>query len=148
MSEEIVEGLTASGLYCEGEDGEQQFIPRKKQDNHFELTMEQLATKEKWLKEMRRDFPNVDETTIDFVISFYMKDPKEYEELVKANINKPSRYEKGMLELQKQYGKSKEQEQKEEADEFKKFCSDLSIQHSADGLETGFDADKIINYKS
>ena len=42
----------------------------------------------KLIKEIISDYPNVDESTIDFICSFYLKDPKEYEELVKKNKNK------------------------------------------------------------
>ena len=107
----LKEGMTASGLWYVTDEGEQGFVPRAKKDDNFNLTEEQHVLKEKWIKEIKRDYPNVDESTIDFICSFYLKDPKEYEELVKKNKNKESRYEKGLLELQKQYGNSDQQNQ-------------------------------------
>ena len=66
----LKEGMTAAGLWYINDKGEQGLVPRAKKDDNFNLTEEQHVLKEKWIKEIMRDYPNVDESTIDFICSF------------------------------------------------------------------------------
>lgn len=129
---DLKEGLTAKGLYYIDENGEQGLVPRAKKEDNFNLTDDQIVLKEKWIKEIKRDYPNLDESTIDFICCFYLKDPKEYEELVNKNKDKPSRYEDSIFELQKKYGNSVQQEQ---AEQFNNLISNWNIQSNNEGLE-------------
>ena len=114
--EDIKEGLVASGLFYKKEDGTQGFLPRSKREDQFKLNTEQELQREKWTKELMRDYPNVDESTIYFMVGFYLKDPKDYERIVNEKKGTPSRYDDSIFELTKKYGNSQEQEQKEQND--------------------------------
>jgi len=112
-NEDIKEGLVASGLYFKEEDGTQGFYPRAKREDQFKLDMEQELQREKWTKELMKEYPNVDESTIFFMVGFYLKDPKDYERIVKEKKGTPSRYDETIFELTKKYGKSQEQNDKD-----------------------------------
>lgn len=117
-NDDVIQGLTAQGLYYETEKQEQGFIPRAKKEDNFNLSFEDNILREKWIKEIKRDFPDVDESTIAFMVGFYLKDPKEYEQIVKDNKDKPSKYDGYLSDLTKKYGMSIEQEEQEKQNEF------------------------------
>lgn len=76
--------MTADGLMCE--DGT--FIERAKKEPRPGLTEEDEITISRWVKDYKRDHPNLDEGLINMFCTWAYRHPKECEEYVKKQKDK------------------------------------------------------------
>jgi|TARA_R110001592_G_scaffold305143_2_gene577755 hypothetical protein len=98
----IKEELTTEGLYYKNEDGTQGFVPRAENNNYWGFTEDQELQRNRWVREALLDFPKAEEGMVEFLMSFYMKFPDKYEEIMKTHKDKPSRNDT-ISDLRKKY---------------------------------------------
>ena len=89
--EQIVEQFHKKGEI--GEDGwvneEGELTPRFKQKARMGMTMEDEYQIDMWVKQMRRDFPNVDAALCDLVATHCYLHPEEAQGFVKEKTSNP-----------------------------------------------------------
>ena len=98
----IKEELATEGLYYKNEDGTQGFVPRAENNNYWGFTEDQELQRNRWVREALLDFPKAEEGMVEFLMSFYMKFPDKYEEIMKTHKDKPSRNDT-ISDLRKKY---------------------------------------------
>lgn len=69
------------------EDGE--IIPRYQQNPRMGMTMEDEYTIDQWVKQMKRDFPNVDGAICDLIASHCYLHPESAKSFVNERTNNP-----------------------------------------------------------
>jgi hypothetical protein len=98
----IKEELTPEGLYFKKEDGSQGFIKRAENENYWGFTEDEILQRNRWVREAMADFPNAEEGMVEFLMSFYMKFPDKYHEIIEKGKGKRSRHD-SMEDLRKKY---------------------------------------------
>ena len=98
----VKEELTPDGLYFKKEDGSQGFIKRAEDSNYWGFTEDQKIQRNRWVREAMLDFPNAEEGMVEFLMSFYMKYPDKYHEIIEKGKGKKSRHD-SMEDLRKKY---------------------------------------------